>query len=152
MAISAASRAAIPPRNLQVSPTPPLNRTRTTLTAHARRPSLSAHRRRSARYGSLGSAPMPSSLLCSRSPKGTHNEARRPRAISCAQAPVLVRRPPAAGARQMEEGINLFLKERNNTLAGRKVEILFADTAGQPAQAKSKAQELVERSEEHTSE
>jgi branched-chain amino acid transport system substrate-binding protein len=57
--------------------------------------------------------------------------------------------PLAAGGRQMEEGINLFLKERNNTLAGRKVEILFADTAGQPAQAKSKAQELVERDKVH---
>jgi len=53
--------------------------------------------------------------------------------------------PLAAGGRQMEEGINLFLKERNNTLAGRKVQIIFADTAGQPAQAKTKAQELVER-------
>ena len=51
--------------------------------------------------------------------------------------------PLAAGGRQMEEGINLFLKERNNTLAGRKVEIIFADTAGQPAQARTKAQELV---------
>jgi branched-chain amino acid transport system substrate-binding protein len=57
--------------------------------------------------------------------------------------------PLAAGGRQMEEGINLFLKERNNTLSGRKVEILFADTAGQPAQAKSKAQELVEREKVH---
>src|SRR4051812_18372740 len=28
----------------------------------------------------------------------------------------------AAGGRQMEEGINLFLKERNSTLSGRKVE------------------------------
>ena len=28
----------------------------------------------------------------------------------------------AAGGKQMEEGIQLFLKERNNTLAGRKVE------------------------------
>ncbi|HZQ72301.1 MAG TPA: ABC transporter substrate-binding protein [Burkholderiales bacterium] len=53
--------------------------------------------------------------------------------------------PLAAGGRQMEEGINLFLKERNGTLAGRKVQVVFADTAGQPAQAKSKAQELVER-------
>ncbi len=53
--------------------------------------------------------------------------------------------PLAAGGRQMEEGINLFLKERNGTLSGRKVQIVFADTAGQPAQAKSKAQELVER-------
>lgn len=53
--------------------------------------------------------------------------------------------PLAAGGKQMEEGINLLLKERNNTFAGRKVEIIFADTAGQPALAKSKAQELVER-------
>src|SRR3954462_14742494 len=57
--------------------------------------------------------------------------------------------PLAAGGRQMEEGINLFLKERSNTLAGRKVEIFFADTAGQPAQAKTKAQELVEREKVH---
>jgi branched-chain amino acid transport system substrate-binding protein len=57
--------------------------------------------------------------------------------------------PLAAGGRQMEEGINLFLKERNGTLAGRKVQIIFADTAGQPAQAKTKAQELVERDKVH---
>src|SRR5947207_463920 len=57
--------------------------------------------------------------------------------------------PLAAGGRQMEEGINLFLKERNNTLSGRKVQIFFADTAGQPAQAKTKAQELVERERVH---
>src|SRR5258706_782664 len=57
--------------------------------------------------------------------------------------------PLAAGGRQMEEGINLLLKERNNTLAGRKVEITFADTAGQPALAKSKTQELVERNRVH---
>ena len=57
--------------------------------------------------------------------------------------------PLAAGGKQMEDGINLFLKERNNTLSGRKVEVLFADTAGQPAQAKSKAQELVEREKVH---
>ena len=57
--------------------------------------------------------------------------------------------PLAAGGRQMEEGINLFLKERNGTLSGRKVEITFADTAGQPAQAKTKAQELVEREKVH---
>src|SRR5690242_974136 len=53
--------------------------------------------------------------------------------------------PLAAGGKQMEDGINLFLKERNYTLSGRKVQIVFADTAGQPAQAKSKTQELVER-------
>jgi branched-chain amino acid transport system substrate-binding protein len=53
--------------------------------------------------------------------------------------------PLAAGGKQMEQGIDLFLKERNYMLSGRKVEIVYADTAGQPAQAKSKAQELVER-------
>jgi branched-chain amino acid transport system substrate-binding protein len=53
--------------------------------------------------------------------------------------------PLAAGGRQMEEGINLFLKERNNTLAGRKVELIIADTGGQPALAKTKTQELIER-------
>ena len=57
--------------------------------------------------------------------------------------------PLAAGGAQMEQGIQLFLKERNNMLAGRKVEIVFADTAGQPAQARSKAQELVERDKVH---
>jgi branched-chain amino acid transport system substrate-binding protein len=57
--------------------------------------------------------------------------------------------PLAAGGKQMEDGINLFLKERNFTLAGRKVQIVFADTAGQPAQAKSKTQELVERDRVH---
>ncbi len=57
--------------------------------------------------------------------------------------------PLAAGGKQMEDGINLFLKERNSTLSGRKVEIVFADTAGQPAQAKTKAQELVEREKVH---
>lgn len=51
----------------------------------------------------------------------------------------------AAGGRQMEEGLTLFLKERNNTIAGRKVQLFTADTAGQPAQTKTKAQELVER-------
>src|SRR5256884_6251261 len=57
--------------------------------------------------------------------------------------------PLAAGGKQMEDGINLFLKERNPALSGRKVEIIFADTAGQPAQAKTKAQELVERDKVH---
>ncbi len=51
----------------------------------------------------------------------------------------------AAGGRQMEEGINLFLKERDFTIAGRKVELIVADTGGTPAQARIKAQELVEK-------
>src|SRR6266481_6218288 len=57
--------------------------------------------------------------------------------------------PLAAGGRQMEEGINLLLKERNYALAGRKVDIFFADTAGQPALAKTKTQELIEREKVH---
>ena len=55
----------------------------------------------------------------------------------------------AAGGKQMEEGIVLFLKERNYTLAGRKVELTIADTGGNPAQAKSKTQELVEKDRVH---
>jgi branched-chain amino acid transport system substrate-binding protein len=54
--------------------------------------------------------------------------------------------PLAAGGRQMEEGIQLFLKERNNMLAGRKVELIIADTGGNPAGAKGKTQELIEKS------
>ena len=55
----------------------------------------------------------------------------------------------AAGGRQMEEGIQLFLKERNNTIAGRKVELIIAETGGNPAGAKTKTQELVERNKVH---
>ena len=55
----------------------------------------------------------------------------------------------AAGGKQMEEGIQLFLKERNNMLAGRKVELIIADTGGTPPQAKAKTQELVEKNRVH---
>src|SRR5258705_13202316 len=57
--------------------------------------------------------------------------------------------PLAGGGRQMEEGINLLLKERNYAFAGRRVDIIFADTAGQPALAKTKTQELIEREKVH---
>ena len=57
--------------------------------------------------------------------------------------------PLAAGGKQMEEGILLFLKERNNTIAGRKVELIIADTGGNPAGARTKTQELVERNKVH---
>ena len=57
--------------------------------------------------------------------------------------------PLAAGGRQMEEGIQVFLKERNYTLAGRKVELIIADTGGNPVGAKTKTQELVERNKVH---
>ena len=55
----------------------------------------------------------------------------------------------AAGGRQLDEGIKLFFKERNNMIAGRPVEIIFADTAGQPANTRTKTQELVERNQVH---
>jgi len=55
----------------------------------------------------------------------------------------------AAGGKQMEEGILLFLKERNYTLAGRKIELTIADTGGNPAQAKTKTQELIEKNRVH---
>jgi len=51
----------------------------------------------------------------------------------------------AEGGFQMEQGILTFLKERDNTLAGRKIELISADTGGSPAGAKTKAQELIER-------
>src|SRR3979409_184150 len=57
--------------------------------------------------------------------------------------------PLAAGGAQMEQGILLFLKERNNMIAGRKVELTIADTGGNPAQATTRAQELIERNRVH---
>jgi len=53
--------------------------------------------------------------------------------------------PLAQGGIQMEQGIAAFLKEKGGTLAGRKIELLVADTGGNPAGAKTKAQEVIER-------
>jgi branched-chain amino acid transport system substrate-binding protein len=53
--------------------------------------------------------------------------------------------PLAQGGIQMEQGLLTFLKEKDNTLSGRKIELTVADTGGNPAGAKTKAQELVER-------
>src|SRR3989441_10466135 len=53
--------------------------------------------------------------------------------------------PLAAGGIQMEQGTIRFLKDRNYTLAGRKVELIVGDTGGNPAGTKTKTQELVER-------
>jgi branched-chain amino acid transport system substrate-binding protein len=53
--------------------------------------------------------------------------------------------PLAQGGIQMEQGITTLMKEKGKTLAGRKVELLVADTGGSPAGAKTKAQELIER-------
>ncbi len=53
--------------------------------------------------------------------------------------------PLAQGGIQMEQGVVTFLKEKNYTFAGRKVEFTSTDTGGNPAGAKTKAQELIER-------
>src|SRR5215831_810499 len=47
--------------------------------------------------------------------------------------------PLAQGGIQMEQGTLTYLKEKNYTLAGRKVEFVSADTGGNPAGAKTKA-------------
>ena len=53
--------------------------------------------------------------------------------------------PLAAGGQHMEAGINAFLKEKNFMIGGRKADLIVADTGGNPAGAKTKANELVER-------
>src|SRR6202048_4770319 len=57
--------------------------------------------------------------------------------------------PLASGGIDMELAMTMFLKERENTLAGRKVELIVADTAGVPATARTKAQELIEKNNIH---
>ena len=57
--------------------------------------------------------------------------------------------PLASGGIDMDLALTMFLKERNNTLAGRKVELIVADTAGVPATARTKAQELIEKDKVH---
>jgi branched-chain amino acid transport system substrate-binding protein len=53
--------------------------------------------------------------------------------------------PLASGGIQMEQGLTLYLKERNNTLAGRPVQLFTGDSAGAPAVARTKMQEFVEK-------
>jgi branched-chain amino acid transport system substrate-binding protein len=57
--------------------------------------------------------------------------------------------PLASGGIDMERALVMYLKERNDTLAGRKVELTVADTGGVPATARSKTQELVEKNHVH---
>jgi len=57
--------------------------------------------------------------------------------------------PLASGGIDMERALQQYMKERNYSLAGRKVELLVADTGGVPAQARTKIQELVERDKIH---
>src|SRR5579871_2254442 len=53
--------------------------------------------------------------------------------------------PLASGGIDMERGLVMYLKERNNTLTGRKVELYVGDSAGVPATSRTKLQELVEK-------
>jgi branched-chain amino acid transport system substrate-binding protein len=53
--------------------------------------------------------------------------------------------PLAQGGIQMEQGVLTYLKETNYSIGGRKVDFISADTGGNPAGTKTKAQELVER-------
>jgi branched-chain amino acid transport system substrate-binding protein len=57
--------------------------------------------------------------------------------------------PLASGGIDMELSITMFLKERDNMIAGRKVELIVADTTGAPATARAKAQELIEKNNVH---
>jgi branched-chain amino acid transport system substrate-binding protein len=57
--------------------------------------------------------------------------------------------PLASGGIDMDLSLTMFLEERENTLAGRKVDLIVADTAGVPATARTKAQELVEKNNVH---
>ncbi|MBI3370835.1 MAG: ABC transporter substrate-binding protein [Betaproteobacteria bacterium] len=53
--------------------------------------------------------------------------------------------PLASGGLDMERALVMYLRERGNTIAGRKIELFVADTAGVAATARTKTQELVEK-------
>ena len=57
--------------------------------------------------------------------------------------------PLASGGIDMERALVMYLAERNNMMAGQKVQLIVADTGGVPANAKSKVQELVELNKVH---
>ena len=57
--------------------------------------------------------------------------------------------PLASGGIDMELALTMFFKEHDFTLAGRKVDLIVAYTAGVPATARTKAQELVEKNDVH---
>ena len=57
--------------------------------------------------------------------------------------------PLASGGIDMERALVMYLKERNNTLAGRKIDLIVADSGGVPATARTKTQELVEKNKVH---
>ena len=55
----------------------------------------------------------------------------------------------ASGGIDMERALNMYLKERDFTMSGRKVELVVGDTGGVPATARSKTQEMVEKDNVH---
>jgi branched-chain amino acid transport system substrate-binding protein len=57
--------------------------------------------------------------------------------------------PLASGGIDMERALVMYLAERDNMLAGRKIQLIVADTGGVPANAKAKTQELVELNKVH---
>jgi branched-chain amino acid transport system substrate-binding protein len=57
--------------------------------------------------------------------------------------------PLASGGLDMERALKMYLQERNDTLSGRKIELTVADTAGSPATARTRTQELVEKNNVH---
>src|SRR3977135_729322 len=57
--------------------------------------------------------------------------------------------PLASGGIDMERALVMYLKERDNMMSGRKVDLITADTAGVPAQTRTKTQELVEKNNVH---
>ena len=57
--------------------------------------------------------------------------------------------PLASGGLDMERALVQYLKEKNYTLAGRKVDLFVGDSGGVPAQSRTKTQELVERDKIH---
>src|ERR1035438_10733022 len=57
--------------------------------------------------------------------------------------------PLASGGIDMERALIMFLNERNYVMSGRKVELVTADTAGVPATARTKTQEMVEKNKVH---
>src|SRR4051812_32851914 len=57
-----------------------------------------------------------------------------------------VRSGPLAGTgAQTEAGFKVFLEQRSNVVGGREVKLFVADTTGNPAVARTKTQELIER-------
>ena len=57
--------------------------------------------------------------------------------------------PLASGGIDMERAVVMYLKDHNYTMAGRKIELIVADSGGVPATTRTKAQELVEKNKVH---